>query len=60
MSNGKLIQNNSNKRVLVLGANGMLGNTVLRFFAASPGYQVFASALNILRRCNVFGLIRRT
>ena len=43
MSNGKLIQNNSNKRVLVLGANGMLGNTVLRFFAASPGYQVFAS-----------------
>ncbi len=29
--------------VLVLGANGMLGNAVLRLFAASSGYQVFGS-----------------
>ena len=31
------------KRVLVLGATGMLGNAVLRLFAQSPGYQVFGS-----------------
>lgn len=30
-------------RVLVLGASGMLGNTVLRLFAQSPKYQVFGS-----------------
>ena len=32
------------KRVLVLGATGMLGNAVLRLFAQSPGYEVLASA----------------
>ena len=31
------------KRVLVLGATGMLGNAVLRLFAKSPGYHVFGS-----------------
>jgi len=30
-------------KVLVLGASGMLGNTVLRLFGQSPGYQVFGS-----------------
>jgi len=34
---------NTTKRVLVLGATGMLGNAVLRLFAQSPGYQVFGS-----------------
>jgi dTDP-4-dehydrorhamnose reductase len=39
--------------VLVLGASGMLGNAVLRFFAASPGYAVVgtgrsASSLNLI------------
>jgi dTDP-4-dehydrorhamnose reductase len=29
--------------VLVLGASGMLGNTVLRLFATSPGFAVFGS-----------------
>jgi dTDP-4-dehydrorhamnose reductase len=29
--------------VLVLGASGMLGHTVLRFFAASPGYSAVGS-----------------
>ncbi len=38
-----MTQNNSDKRVLVLGANGMLGNAVFRLFAASPGYRVFGS-----------------
>lgn len=33
----------TNKRVLVLGASGMLGNAVLRLFAQSPGYEVFGS-----------------
>jgi dTDP-4-dehydrorhamnose reductase len=31
-------------KVLVLGASGMLGNAVLRFFAESPGFQVTGSA----------------
>ena len=31
-------------KVLVLGAFGMLGNTVLRLFAQSPGYSVVGSA----------------
>jgi len=31
------------KRLLVLGATGMLGNAVLRLFAQSSGYQVFGS-----------------
>lgn len=31
-------------RVLVLGASGMLGNAVLRFFAQSPGYEVYGTA----------------
>src|SRR5687767_8240608 len=29
--------------VLVLGASGMLGNAVLRFFAASPAYRVIGA-----------------
>jgi dTDP-4-dehydrorhamnose reductase len=31
-------------RLLVLGATGMLGNAVLRFFADSPGFEVTGSA----------------
>lgn len=31
-------------RVLALGASGMLGNAVLRFFAESPGFEAFGSA----------------
>lgn len=34
------------RRLLVLGANGMLGHAVLRWFAARPGYEV----LGVLRR----------
>lgn len=30
-------------RVLVLGAGGMLGSAILRFFANSPGYEIFGS-----------------
>jgi dTDP-4-dehydrorhamnose reductase len=33
--------------VLVLGATGMLGSAVLRFFAQSPGYSVIGSARSI-------------
>lgn len=32
------------KSILVLGASGMLGHTVLRLFGQSPGYQVWGSA----------------
>ena len=40
-------------KILVLGANGMLGNVVFRFFSNSPGYEVYGSvrtsaALNLL------------
>lgn len=34
----------SGKNILVLGASGMLGHAVLRFFSQSPGYQVWGSA----------------
>lgn len=37
----------SNVKVLVLGASGMLGNAVLRFFAASEGYLAFGSVRGI-------------
>jgi dTDP-4-dehydrorhamnose reductase len=33
----------SKKRLLVMGANGMLGNAVLRWFASEPAYDVFGS-----------------
>ena len=36
--------NSSPTRVLVLGATGMLGNAVLRWFADSPGYDAMGSA----------------
>jgi dTDP-4-dehydrorhamnose reductase len=39
-----LMQNSKQKTVLVLGATGMLGNTVLRCLAASGGYRVVGSA----------------
>lgn len=32
-----------NIRVLVIGASGMLGNAVARFFDQSPGFEVFAT-----------------
>lgn len=35
--------NKHSTRVLVLGASGMLGNAVLRLFAASPGFEVTGS-----------------
>ena len=31
------------RRLLVLGASGMLGNAVLRVFAADEGYEVYGS-----------------
>jgi dTDP-4-dehydrorhamnose reductase len=34
---------NSESKILVLGASGMLGNAVLRFFAKSPGYSAVGS-----------------
>ena len=34
---------NKTTTVLVLGANGMLGNAVMRLFAASPDFRVFGS-----------------
>jgi len=37
----KTIQNG--KRVLVIGASGMLGNAVFRLFSQSPGYVAFGS-----------------
>lgn len=33
----------TNKRILVIGASGMLGNAVLRLFSQSPGYEAFGS-----------------
>jgi dTDP-4-dehydrorhamnose reductase len=38
-----LITMQKTKRILVLGATGMLGNAVFRLFAESPGYNVFGS-----------------
>lgn len=35
--------NQNKRRLLVLGASGMLGNAVLRVFCADPAYEVFAS-----------------
>ena len=35
---------NMTKKVLVLGASGMLGNVVLRLFARSDGFEAFGSA----------------
>lgn len=32
-----------NNRLLILGASGMLGNTLLRYFAANKSFQLFAS-----------------
>lgn len=34
------------QRLLVLGANGMLGNAVLRWFEKNPAYKVFGSLRN--------------
>lgn len=38
-----MIAIHTTKRVLVLGASGMLGNAVQRLLAQSPGYEVFGS-----------------
>lgn len=35
------------RRVLVLGATGMLGNAALRFFAESPGFEVSGSVRSL-------------
>ncbi len=34
----------SNSRILVLGASGMLGNTLLRYFATRDGFDVYGTA----------------
>jgi dTDP-4-dehydrorhamnose reductase len=39
----KMINIQKNKRVLVIGASGMLGNAVLRLFSQSPGYDVLGT-----------------
>ncbi len=39
-----MIKNKDATKVLVLGATGMLGNAMLRFFSASVGYEVLGSA----------------
>jgi dTDP-4-dehydrorhamnose reductase len=38
------------KRILVLGASGMLGNAVMRQLTNSPGYQVFGSVRSYAAR----------
>lgn len=38
------MESNGTQTVLVLGASGMLGHTVMRFFNQSPNYQVWGSA----------------
>ena len=40
-------------RVLIIGANGMLGNTLLRYFAAKESFQVIASVRNTRSLCNM-------
>lgn len=42
--------NHSAKRILILGASGMLGNALLRFFSCSPGFQVFGTIRSILAK----------
>ncbi len=37
------IAHTNTKRVLVVGASGMLGNAVFRLFSQSPGYKAFGS-----------------
>jgi dTDP-4-dehydrorhamnose reductase len=46
-----------NTRLLILGASGMLGNTLLRYFAAKESFKVFAST----RSFGLFGdIVRET
>jgi dTDP-4-dehydrorhamnose reductase len=45
--------------VLVLGASGMLGNAVLRFFAASPGYTAFGSMRSTSQLAKLPSAVRR-
>jgi len=42
-----------NTRLLILGANGILGNTLLRYFAAKESFQVVASVRNTRSLCNM-------
>lgn len=37
---------NKSKRLLVMGANGMLGNAILRFFSLDRSYEVFGTVRN--------------
>lgn len=39
-----------NKRILIIGASGMLGNAVFRLFSHSPGYDVFGSVRSAAAR----------
>lgn len=45
--------NNKDMRVLVLGASGMLGNAVMRFFAKSKGFDVVGSVRSFSVKPNV-------
>ena len=40
----------ADKRILIIGASGMLGNAVLRLFSQSPGYEVFGSVRSFSAR----------
>lgn len=37
---------NSNKRILIIGAAGMLGNAMLRIFSESPGFEAIGTVRN--------------
>ncbi|TPK79045.1 SDR family oxidoreductase [Mesorhizobium sp. B2-4-17] len=37
------MERQTHRKLLVLGASGMLGNAVFRFFSTSPGFQTFGS-----------------
>ena len=45
----------TNTRLLILGANGMLGNTLLRYFAEKESFQVSASVRNAISFRNLVG-----
>lgn len=56
---GKKVQRAmSKKRVLVLGASGMLGSTVTRWFANDPAYDVFGSLRTLVSVSNLQGRVR--
>lgn len=50
----------TNKRILVIGASGMLGNAVLRLFSQSTGYEVFGSVRSFAARRLLSESLRET